>query len=85
MSYENREFIIINVSEIDKINFDEVLETSGNTLRKSIDKTKTFIKWEGSEPSFLQELTTKQGPYTYNQMVAILNGSDWSGQENPAL
>ena len=44
MSYENREFIIINVSEIDKINFDEVLETSGNTLRKSIDKTKTFIK-----------------------------------------
>ena len=85
MSHENREFIIINVSEIDKINFDEVLETSGNTLRKSIDKTKTFIKWEGSEPSFLQELTTKQGPYTYNQMVAILNGNDWSGQENPAL
>ena len=57
MSYENREFIIFNVSELNKINFNEVLETSVDTVRKSSDKTKTFVKWEGDEPSFISTLT----------------------------
>ena len=44
MSHENREFVIINVSEISKINFNEVMETSSETLRKSTNKNKTFFK-----------------------------------------
>lgn len=83
MSYENREFIIFNVSELDKINFSEVLETSVNTLRKSSNKTKTFVKWEGDEPSFVSTLTTKEGPYTYTQMIGVLNTNEWSAQETP--
>jgi hypothetical protein len=83
MSYENREFIIFNVSELDKVNFSEVLETSVNTLRKSSNKTKTFVKWEGNEPSFVSTLTTKEGPYTYTQMIGVLNTNEWSAQETP--
>lgn len=83
MSYENREFIIFNVSELDKVNFSEVLETSVNTLRKSSNKTKTFVKWEGDEPSFVSTLTTKEGPYTYTQMIGVLNTNEWSAQETP--
>jgi hypothetical protein len=83
MSYENRGFIIFNVSELDKVNFSEVLETSVNTLRKSGNKTKIFVKWEGDEPSFVSTLTTKEGPYTYTQMINILNTSEWSAQEIP--
>ncbi len=47
MSYENREFMIFNVSELNKINFNEVLETSAETVRKSVDESKTLVKWEG--------------------------------------
>ena len=80
MSYENREFIIFNVSELNKINFNEVLETSVDTVRKSSDKTKTFVKWEGDEPSFISTLTTKEGPYTYTQIVTILATNEWIEQ-----
>jgi hypothetical protein len=83
MSYENREFIIFNVSELNKINFNEVLETSVDTVRKSSDKTKTFVKWEGDEPSFISTLTTKEGPYTYTQIVTILATNEWTAQELP--
>lgn len=83
MSYENIEFIIFNVSELNKINFNEVLETSVDTVRKSSDKTKTFVKWEGDEPSFISTLTTKEGPYTYTQIVTILATNEWTAQELP--
>ena len=80
MSYENREFIIFNVSELNKINFNEVLETSVDTVRKSSDKTKTFVKWEGDIPLCVDSLTTKEGPYTLEEMSTILSSSDWLSQ-----
>ncbi len=45
--YENRNFMIFNVSELVNIDFTQVLETSIDTVRKSIDETKTFVKWDG--------------------------------------
>ena len=52
--YENREFMIFSVNELDKIDFTQVLETSADTVRRSVDGTKTFIKWEGSTPSSIK-------------------------------
>jgi hypothetical protein len=78
MAYENREFMIFNVSELGNINFNEVLETSQDTVRKSVDGTKTFVKWEGETiPSSIQNLTTKEGPYTYNEILTILSTEEW--------
>jgi hypothetical protein len=71
--------MIFNVSELSQIDFTQVLETSSETVRKSIDETKTFVKWNGSEmPSSVQSLTTKQGPYTYEEMLTILATEEWS-------
>ncbi len=79
--YENRQFMIFNVSELDNIDFNEVLETSKDTVRKSIDETKTFVKWEGNIPSSVQLLTTKEGPYTYNEILTILQSPEWTSNE----
>lgn len=81
--FNNRKFIIFNLTELNQINFGEVLETSPETIRKSLDGTKTFVKWEGDEPSFISTLTTKEGPYTYTQMLEVLGTSEWSLQETP--
>jgi hypothetical protein len=79
MAYENREFIIFNVSELPQIDFTQVLETSIDTVRKSIDQTKTFVKWDGVEiPSSVDSLTTKEGPYTYEEMLTILATPEWT-------
>lgn len=76
--YEDRQYIIFNVSELPLVNFDEVLETSVDTVRKSIDQTKTFVKWDGNMPDFVNNLTTKEGPYTYDEISQILQSSEWT-------
>jgi hypothetical protein len=76
--YENREFIIFNVSELNQIDFTQVLETSIDTVRKSVDQTKTFVKWDGAMPECVNNLTTKEGPYTYNEILTILATPEWT-------
>ena len=79
MSYENREFMIFNVSELDTIDFTQVLETSAETVRKSVDQTKTFVKWDGlTIPDSVSNLTTKEGPYTYEEILTILATPEWT-------
>lgn len=79
MSYNNREFMIFNVSELPNIDFTQVLETSAETVRKSIDGTKTFVKWDGETiPSSIDSLTTKEGPYTYSEILDILATPEWT-------
>ena len=77
MAYENRQFIILAISEISSIQFEDVLESSTSTLRRSVDGSKTFIKWDGTTPSWINDLTTKEGPYTYTQIIQILSTSEW--------
>jgi len=79
--YPNREFMIFNVSELDKINFTQVHETSIDTVRTSLDETLTFVKWDGDVPSSVAALTTKQGPYTYMEILEILQGPEWTSDE----
>lgn len=75
---ENRKYIIFNVSELDKINFDEVQETSIDTVRKSKDKTLTFVKYDVDVmPASITDLETKQGPYSFDQIKEILATDEW--------
>ena len=76
--FENRKFMIFNVSELNQIDFNQVLETSLDTVRKSVDNTKTFVKWDGVIPECVNNLTTKEGPYTYDEILQILNTPEWS-------
>jgi hypothetical protein len=77
--YENRQFAIFSTTELNQIDFTEVLETSADTVRKSTDGSLTFIKWENGEavPPSVQVLTTLQGYYTYEEMLDILSGEEW--------
>jgi hypothetical protein len=81
--YDNREFMIFNVSELDQIVFTEVLETSADTVRKSVDETKTFVKWDGTIPECVANLTTKEGPYTYEEILVILATPEWTDPNPP--
>jgi hypothetical protein len=43
--YPDRRWLVIPTSITNSINFSEVEETSINTLRLSVDKTETFVKY----------------------------------------
>tara|TARA_R100000700_G_C3162679_1_gene138413 strand:+ start:1382 stop:1606 length:225 start_codon:yes stop_codon:yes gene_type:complete len=73
-----RKYVIINASDVSSVNFNEVLETSASTLRYSLDNSKTFVKFEGDTPSFLDGKTQ----YNHSQIIEILQTSDWSEDED---
>jgi len=64
-----RKYVIITSSDVSSVDFTKVQETSAETLRWNNDNTKTFVKYEGSKPTFLQGKTT----YTYTEILTILN------------
>ena len=74
MAYENRKYVIIESSEVSSVNFSEVMETSADTLRYSLDDSKTFVKFEGATPSFLEE----KPEYNHSEILNILSGSEWT-------
>jgi hypothetical protein len=80
--YDHRTFMIFNVSELGSVNFSEVLESTINTVRKSVDQTQTFVKWDSETvPPSVDGLTTKDGPHLYQDMLTILATSGWTSTE----
>ena len=69
-------YVFIDSSDINIINFSEVLEDSVNTLRYNNDETKTFIKYSGSKASFVGDRTE----YTYDQTLTILATDEWQDE-----
>ena len=74
--------MIFNISELDNIDFTQVCETSKDTVRKSVDETKTFVKWDGNIPECVINLNTKEGPYTYEEILDILSTEEWAKNPN---
>ncbi len=67
-------YVIIEASEVANIDFDQVAERSVDTLRYSIDRSKTFVKFNGDTPSFL----LGEPQYDYAEMLSILSGLEWT-------
>lgn len=76
--YEERNYLIIPVSELPKVDFTQIMETSPETVRRSVDGTKTFIKWDGESPAFVASITGAEGPYTHTEILQILSEPEWS-------
>ena len=74
----DRKYVIFDCSELGNVSFSEVMETSADTVRKSVDETKTFVKYEGTQPASVAALTTKSQEYTHEEILAILATSEWT-------
>ena len=70
-------YVIIDSSEVSSVDFDQVLETSAETLRFSLDGTKTFVKYEGTQPFFLLGKTE----YTHSEILNVLATDEWTPDE----
>ena len=71
-------YVIFDMREVWEIDFDEVMETSIDTLRKSNDETKTFVKYLGDMPSSVSNLTTKTNEFTHSEIIDILSNEEWT-------
>ena len=71
--YENRKWIIINVSDITDEMILNAIQTSMDTLRKTTDNSKAILKWDGDTSSCFDGITT----YNHSEILTELAKSDW--------
>ena len=70
-------YVILNSSELPNVDFNQVLQTSADTLRYSLDGSKFVVKFKGEIPGFL----IGEQQYTKEEILPILAGADWSSDE----
>ena len=75
--YNSHTYVIIEASEVDSVDFNEVINTSKEMLRYSLDGIKTFVKYEGTQPFFLLGKTE----YTHEEILTILSGPEWTSDD----
>ena len=74
-------YIIIDADDIMKVDFSEVLETSPETVRYSLDKSKVVLKYSGDQPDFVYIITQDSiglQEYTHDEIVKILDTEQWT-------
>lgn len=73
---DNRHYVIISSGDASLIDFNQVKETSIDTLRFSLDGTLTFVKYEHEMPSSVAACTSKSQEYSHDEILAILYAED---------
>ena len=68
MSIENTKYVIIPLSKVEDVDFDQVMQTSARTLTLSQDGEYTLVKFTGDTPLFLDGYTQ----YTNSEILTIL-------------
>ena len=77
MSFENRRWVIVNISAITNDMISSAIQTSMETLRKSLDNSKAILKWDGDTPAVFDGMTT----YTHSEILTELAKSEWNNND----
>ena len=65
----NRKYVIVNTSELNSLNYNELKTTSVNTARKNLVGDKALVSYEGIAPNALSNKTK----YNNTEIQAIVN------------
>ena len=57
---------------------DAAIESSKDTLRLSVDGTKTILKWDNETPEPFAGMST----FSHQEILEELAGADWTSQED---
>ena len=74
MDFSNRKWVIVNVSDITEEMIISAIQSSIDTLRKSLDGTQAILKWDGDTPTCFDGMTT----YNHSEILTELAKSTWT-------
>jgi hypothetical protein len=80
MDYSNRTYSTILTSDLDKVDFSQVMETSISTVRRSLDGTQCVLKWLTVDwPTFISPSgsVTPTWTGTYTECLALMATPEW--------
>ena len=71
-------YAIININDLDNVDFTQIGETSSETIRKSLDETMFVIKWQ-TEPDFIKDdVVIPLQVLTHEECLELMNTSEWT-------
>jgi len=77
-----KNYAIINLNDLEKVDFNQIIEGSENTIRKNIlePPTQFIIKWSGETPSFISDgsVTTVGEIMNHSEALELMSSSEWS-------
>ena len=69
-----RTYVILDASEVGNVDFDQVMQSSADKLRYSLDGSKFVVKFEGDTPSFL----IGEPQYDHSEILTIMQSAEWT-------
>ena len=80
MHYEDRKYSTALTSGIGSVDFTQVMETSADTVRKSIDETQFVLKWyKDHTPTFItDESVTLTWSGSHADCLTLMQTSEWT-------
>ena len=91
----NYTYVIANISELNSVNYSQVLQTGTHSVRKNIANTKFILKYDGLKPSTVETLDINGKLFTYStgashsskyfthpQILTIISDIEWVGTQS---
>tara|TARA_R110002073_G_scaffold26388_2_gene86593 strand:- start:27 stop:245 length:219 start_codon:yes stop_codon:yes gene_type:complete len=70
-------YVIYDMANVATIDFSQVEETSQDTLRLSLNGTKTVLKFIGETPNFLVGLQQ----YNHQEILVVMKSAEWTKED----
>ena len=83
MAYNTKIYAVLNMSDLDNVNFNEVITTSKETIRKSLDETQFLTKYFIT-PSFITDGTvTPVSVMDHEACLTLMATPEWTDPNPP--
>jgi hypothetical protein len=70
-------YVLILAEQVSSVDFNQVLQTTEDTLRYSNDKSQALLKFRGETPSFLEGKRL----YGYDEIMEVLSSPEWTQKD----
>ncbi len=83
-------YVIVDISELNNVDYSQVLQTSPDTVRKNINQSKFILKFDGNIPQTIQDLDNDNKLFSYSndkyfthpQILTIISDVEWVGTQS---
>ena len=81
MKLNNLTYATISIDDLAKVQFEQVSQTSADTLKRSLDLTQFILSWSRT-PSFIEdESIVPIGVYTHSEIRELILTDEWLPNE----
>jgi len=72
-------YVIVNTSDLELLDYEQLLTTSIETTTHNISEDKSIVKYEGDMPPTIESLSNKT-LHNHDEIMSIVESVEWRGE-----